>query len=114
MNASNPHLSRAFSHFCYGAGAGEEVAVIVPVQRNVQHIRVLLEAQLRSVAVVNVLKGINQYQGMSTRIITRQPINSDTHPIDNGNSPALLRIAREQVFCRHRDVVEEAEAHRLK
>lgn len=39
-----------------GAGAREEVAVVVPVQADVQHVRVLVEDLLRAVAVVHVLE----------------------------------------------------------
>lgn len=40
------------------AGAGEEVAVVVPVDAHVQNVRVLVEDLLRSVAVMHVLRVI--------------------------------------------------------
>lgn len=37
------------------AGAGEEVAVVVTMYRDVEHVRVLVEYLLRAVTVVHVL-----------------------------------------------------------
>lgn len=69
------------------AGAREEVAVVVPVDREVEHAAVLVEHLLRAVAVVHV------------------PVD-DQHLADLGQP--LPQQPR-----RDRDGVEEAEAHRL-
>lgn len=55
--AVTSQTSRGHTHLIGCAAAGEEIAVVIAMNRQVENIRVIVEGLLGAVAVVNVLKG---------------------------------------------------------
>ena len=48
------------SDLCWTSAAGEEVAIVVAMERDVQHVGVIVENLLGAVAMVNVLRRYKQ------------------------------------------------------